>query len=91
MELDSTAMTVSLIGFELGSRHREQYCTIEELYYEEEIGNAARQQALVFIYRPYGREISRLRGPRFVTANLPRLGQTNTMSKAAFGHDYIYN
>lgn len=91
MELDSATMTVSLIGSELGSRHREQYCTIEKLCYEEEIGNAARQQALVFMYLPYRREISRLRGPRYVTANLPKLGQTNTMSKAAFGQDYIYN
>jgi hypothetical protein len=52
MELDSATMAVSLIGFELGSGHREQYCTVEELYYEAEIRNVARQQALIFMYLP---------------------------------------
>jgi hypothetical protein len=50
MELDSATMAVSLIGFELGSGHREQYYTVEELYYEAEIRNVARQQALIFMY-----------------------------------------
>lgn len=53
MELDSATMAVSLIGFELGSGHREQqYCTVEELYYEAEIRTVAGQQALIFMYLP---------------------------------------
>lgn len=70
MELDSATMAVSLIGFELGSGHREQYCTVEELYYEAEIRNVARQQALIFMYLPLKRDtVPRLRGPCCVTAN----------------------
>jgi hypothetical protein len=82
MELDSATMAVSLIGFELGSGHREQYCTVEELYNEAEIRNVARQQALIFMYLPYRRDTS-------AAWSLPCYHQFPYNDQAAFGHYYI--
>jgi hypothetical protein len=84
MELDSATMAVSLIGFELGSGHREQYCTVEELYYEAEIRNVARQQALIFMYLSI-EERYRTSAPW----SLLCYRQFLYNDQAAFRHDYI--
>lgn len=93
MELDGATMAVSLVGFELGSRHcvRAAIARSRRGCYKEEIRNVARQQALLLMYLPHRRVISRLRSPRYVTAILPRLSHTKTLSKAAIGHDNICN